>query len=221
MQVFWAMFKRDWVLAFRQNAEFLQPVLFCLLVVTMFPLGIGPSPQTLQKVGPGIIWVAALLASLLALEKLFKQDFLDGSLEQLILTPYPLPLLALAKITVHWVVSALPLLLLSPILALFLNLTWDMYWALLFTLLLGTPLMSLIGAIAVALTAGLNKGGTLLGLLLLPVYIPLLIFATATVESASLNLPYLAQLAIIAAMLLLALALAPFAVAHAIKVSQN
>lgn len=221
MQVFWAMFKRDWVLAFRQNAEFLQPVLFCLLVVTMFPLGIGPSPQTLQKVGPGIIWVAALLASLLALEKLFKQDFLDGSLEQLILTPYPLPLLALAKITVHWVVSALPLLLLSPILALFLNLTWDMYWALLFTLLLGTPLMSLVGAIAVALTAGLNKGGTLLGLLLLPVYIPLLIFATATVESASLNLPYLAQLAIIAAMLLLALALAPFAVAHAIKVSQN
>ena len=221
MQVFWAVFKRDWVLAFRQNAEFLQPVLFCLLVVTMFPLGIGPSPQTLQKVGPGIIWVAAVLASLLALEKLFKQDFLDGSLEQLVLTPKSLPLLALAKVLVHWVVSSLPLLLLSPLLALFLNLTWNMYWALLFTLVLGTPLMSLVGAIAVALTSGLNKGGTLLGLLLLPVYIPLLIFATSAVESASLNLPYSAQLAIIGAMLMLALALAPFAVAYAIKVSQN
>lgn len=221
MRVFWAVFKRDWVLAFRQNAEFLQPVLFCLLVVTMFPLGIGPSPVTLQKVGPGIIWVAALLASLLALEKLFKQDFVDGSLEQLVLTPHSLPFLALAKVLVHWVVSAVPLLLLSPLLALFLNLTWDMYWALLFTLLLGTPMMSLVGAIAVALTAGLNKGGILLGLLLLPVYIPLLIFATSAVESASMSLPYSGQLAIIAAMLMLSLGLAPFAVAFAIKVSQN
>jgi len=221
MSVFWAVFKRDYTLAFRQNTELLQPVLFCLLVVTLFPLGIGPSPQTLQKVGPGIIWVAALLSSLLALEKLFKQDFQDGSLEQLVLTPYPLPLLALAKVLVHWLASALPLILLSPLLAMFLNLTADMYWALLFTLILGTPLMSLIGAIAVALTAGLNKGGTLLGLLLLPVYIPLLIFATSAVQSASLNLPYVGQLAVIGAMLLLALALAPFAVAHAIKVSQN
>lgn len=221
MSVFWAVFKRDWTLAFRQNAELLQPVLFCLLVVTLFPLGIGPSPQTLQKVGPGIIWVAALLSSLLALEKLFKQDFQDGSLEQLILTPYPLPLMALAKVLVHWLASALPLILLSPLLALFLHLTADMYLALLFTLILGTPLMSLIGAIAVALTAGLNKGGTLLGLLLLPVYIPLLIFATSAVQSASLHLPYAGHLAFIGAMLLLALALAPFAVAHAIKVSQN
>ena len=221
MSVFWAIFKRDWTLAFRQNAELLQPVLFCLLVVTLFPLGIGPSPQTLQKVGPGIVWVAALLSSLLALEKLFKQDFQDGSLEQLILTPYPLPLTAIAKVLVHWLASALPLILLSPLLAMFLNLTLDMYWALLLTLILGTPLMSLIGAIAVALTAGLNKGGTLLGLLLLPVYIPLLIFATSAVQSASLNLPYIGQLAIIGAMLLFALALAPFAVAHAIKVSQN
>lgn len=221
MSVFWAIFKRDWTLAFRQNAELLQPVLFCLLVVTLFPLGIGPSPQTLQKVGPGIIWVAALLSSLLALEKLFKQDFQDGSLEQLVLTPYPLPLLALAKVLVHWLASALPLILLSPLLAMFLNLTVNMYWALLFTLILGTPLMSLIGAIAVALTAGLNKGGMLLGLLLLPVYIPLLIFATSAVQSASLNLPYVGQLAIIGAMLLVAIALAPFAVAHAIKVSQN
>ncbi|MCY7294404.1 heme exporter protein CcmB [Alteromonas sp. a30] len=221
MSVFWSVFKRDWLLAFRQNAEFLQPVLFCLLVVTMFPLGIGPSPQTLQKVGPGIIWVAALLSSLLALEKLFKQDFLDGSLEQLVLTPASLPMLAIAKVLVHWLVSSLPLLLLSPLLALFLNLTWDMYWALLLTLLIGTPLMSLIGAIAVALTAGLNKGGTLLGLLLLPVYIPLLIFATSAVESASLNIPFVGQLAIIGAMLLFAIALTPFAVAYAIKVSQN
>lgn len=221
MKVFFSIFRRDWLLAFRQSAEFLQPVLFCLLVVTMFPLGIGPSPVTLQKVGPGIIWVAALLSSLLALEKLFKQDFLDGSLEQLTLTPGSLPFMALAKVLVHWLVSTLPLLVLSPVLALFLNLTWDMYWALLFTLLLGTPLMSLVGAIAVALTSGLNKGGTLLGLLLLPVYIPLLIFATSAVESASMGIPFTGQLAIIGAMLLFAIALTPYAVAYAIKVSQN
>ena len=221
MSGFKVVFLRDWMLAYRQGADFLQPVLFCLLVVSLFPLGIGPSPDTLQTVGPGIIWVAALLSSLLSLESLFKHDFTDGSLEQLQLTPGPLPWLVLAKICVHWLASALPLLAVSPIMALFLNLTWEMYWALLFSLLLGTPLISLIGAIAVALTSGLSRGGTLLGLTLLPIYIPLLIFATAAVENAALALPYFGHLAIIAAMFCLALGTAPFAVAHAIKVSQS
>jgi heme exporter protein B len=196
-------------------------MMFFLLVISLFPLGIGPSPDTLQKVGPGVIWVAAILASLLGMERLFRDDYQDGSLEQLILSSTPLPLVALVKVFSHWLSSILPLLVLSPLLALFLNLSLEMYWALLQTLLLGTPLLSLVGAIAVGLTVGLNRGGVLLALLLLPMFIPLLIFATSAVEAASMQLQYHAQLAIIGAMLLFSLALAPFAIAYALRVSQN
>jgi heme exporter protein B len=199
----------------------MQPMMFFLLVISLFPLGIGPSPDTLQKVGPGVIWVAAILASLLGMERLFRDDYQDGSLEQLILSSTPLPLVALVKVFSHWLSSILPLLVLSPLLALFLNLSLEMYWALLQTLLLGTPLLSLVGAIAVGLTVGLNRGGVLLALLLLPMFIPLLIFATSAVEAASMQLQYHAQLAIIGAMLLFSLALAPFAIAYALRVSQN
>jgi heme exporter protein B len=216
-----AILARDLALAYRQRSELMQPMMFFILVISMFPLGIGPSPETLQKVGPGVIWVAAILSSLLGMERLFKDDYDDGSLEQIMLSATPLPLVALVKVLTHWLTSIAPLLLLSPLLALFLNLTVPMYWALLSTLLLGTPLLSLVGAIAVGLTLGLNRGGVLLALLLLPVFIPLLIFATAAVEAASLQLPYSAQLAIIAAMLLISLALAPFAIAFALRVSQN
>lgn len=208
-------------LAYRKRAEMLQPMMFFILVISLFPLGIGPGPQTLQKVGPGVIWVAAILASLLGMERLFKDDFQDGSLEQMILSTTPLPLVALVKVFAHWLTSVVPLLVLSPLLALFLNLTEAMYWALLLTLLLGTPLLSLVGAIAVGLTVGLNRGGMLLALLLLPVFIPLLIFATSAVDAAALQLPYSAQLAMIGAMLLFSLALAPFAIAYALRVSQN
>lgn len=216
-----ALLKRDLALAYRQRAELMQPMMFFLLVISLFPLGIGPSPDTLQKVGPGVIWVAAILASLLGMERLFRDDYQDGSLEQLILSSTPLPLVALVKVFSHWLSSILPLLVLSPLLALFLNLSLEMYWALLQTLLLGTPLLSLVGAIAVGLTVGLNRGGVLLALLLLPMFIPLLIFATSAVEAASMQLQYHAQLAIIGAMLLFSLALAPFAIAYALRVSQN
>jgi heme exporter protein B len=216
-----SLLRRDLALAYRQRAELLQPMMFFLLVITLFPLGIGPGPDTLQKVGPGVIWVAAILASLLGMDRLFRDDYLDGSLEQLMLSTVPLPLVALVKVFAHWLSSFIPLLLLSPLLALFLNLTEDMYWALVQTLLLGTPLLSLVGAIAVGLTVGLNRGGVLLALLLLPMFIPLLIFATSAVESAAMQLQYSAQLAIIAAMLLFSLALAPFAIAYALRVSQN
>jgi heme exporter protein B len=199
----------------------MQPMMFFLLVISLFPLGIGPSPDTLQKVGPGVIWVAAILASLLGMERLFRDDYQDGSLEQLILSSTPLPLVALVKVFSHWLSSILPLLVLSPLLALFLNLSLEMYWTLLQTLLLGTPLLSLVGAIAVGLTVGLNRGGVLLALLLLPMFIPLLIFATSAVEAASMQLQYHAQLAFIGAMLLFSLALAPFAIAYALRVSQN
>ncbi len=216
-----AIFARDLALAYRQRSELMQPMMFFILVISLFPLGIGPNPATLQKVGPGVIWVAAILSSLLGMERLFKDDYNDGSLEQIMLSATPLPFVVLVKVFTHWLTSIVPLLLLSPLLALFLNLTEPMYWALLSTLLLGTPLLSLVGAIAVGLTLGLNRGGVLLALLLLPVFIPLLIFATAAVEAASLQLPYTAQLAIIGAMFLISLALAPFAIAYALRVSQN
>jgi len=216
-----ALLRRDLALAYRQRAELMQPMMFFLLVISLFPLGIGPDPDTLQKVGPGVIWVAAILASLLGMDRLFRDDYQDGSLEQLILSPIPLPLVALVKVFSHWLSSIVPLLILSPVLALFLNFSEAMYWALLQTLLLGTPLLSLVGAIAVGLTVGLNRGGVLLALLLLPMFIPLLIFATAAVDAAAMGLQYHGQLAIIGAMLLFSLALAPFAIAYALRVSQN
>ncbi|MBU3004191.1 heme exporter protein CcmB [Paraglaciecola arctica] len=216
-----AILKRDLALAYRQRAELLQPMMFFVLVISLFPLAVGPESNTLQVIGPGVIWVAAILSSLLGLERLFRDDFQDGSLEQLMLSTTPLAMAALIKVLAHWLTSILPLILLSPLLALFLHLSEPMYWALLKTLLLGTPILSLIGAIAVGLTVGLNRGGVLLALLLLPVFIPLLIFATSAVESASMQLQYTAQLAIIGAMFLFSLALAPFAIAYALRVSQT
>lgn len=215
------IFKRDLQIAFQQKAELIQPLMFLLMVVTLFPLGVSPSPETLQRIGPGVIWIAAILSSLLGMERLFRDDFQDGSMEQYTLSGIPLSAIAGIKVTVHWLVSFIPLLLLSPLLAMFLNLTIEMYVALILTLLLGTPLLSIIGAIAVGLTVGLQRGGLLLALLLIPVFIPLLIFATSAVDSAALQLPYYPQLAIIGAMLLLATATAPFAIAYSLKVSQN
>ncbi len=212
---------RDLLLAFRQKAELLQPLLFFMMVISLFPLGVGPGPETLQKIGPGVIWVAAILSALLGMDKLFRDDYLDGSLEQLQLAHVSLPLAMFAKVVVHWCGSFIPLLLISPLLALFLNLTTPMYWALLCTLALGTPLLSLVGAIAVALTVGLQRGGVLLSLLLIPVFIPLLIFATSAVESASMGLNYFPQLAIIGAMLCFAIAITPFAISYAIRVSHH
>lgn len=216
-----SIIKRDLVLAYRQKSELLQPLLFFVMVITLFPLGIGPGPETLQKVGPGVIWVAAILSSLLGMDKLFRDDFNDGSLEQLQLAHVSLSWAMFAKVFVHWCGSFIPLLLISPLLALFLNLTPAMYWSLLLTLALGTPLLSLVGAIAVALTVGLQRGGVLLSLLLIPVFIPLLIFATSAVDSAAMGLNYAPQLAIIGAMLCFAVAITPFAISYAIKVSHH
>ncbi|MCC2614790.1 heme exporter protein CcmB [Aestuariibacter halophilus] len=216
-----AVLYRELTLAYRQKAELIQPLLFFLLVVTLFPLGVGPGPETLQKIGPGVVWVAAILSSLLGMDRLFRDEFLDGWMEQTLLSPIGLGWVALIKVLAHWVISIVPLLLISPLMALFLNLTVPMYTALVITLLVGTPLLSLVGAIAVALTVGLQRGGVLLALLLLPLFVPLLIFATSAVDAASMQLPYTPQIAIIGAMLMLALALAPFAIAYALRVSQN
>ncbi len=220
-QAFFTLLQRDLKIAVRHKGDIFNPLLFFILVVTLFPLGIGPEPQVLSRVAPGIIWVAALLASMLSLERLFKADFVDGSLEQMLLSPQPLPLMVLAKVLAHWLLTGVPLILVAPLLAVLLHLESNSYGALMATLALGTPVLSLLGAIGVALTVGLRKGGVLLSLLILPLYIPVLIFATSAIDAAGLNLPYSGHLAIIGAMLVGSLILAPFAIGASLRVSTN
>lgn len=219
MAPFLALLKRDLLLAFRHRGELANPLLFFLVVVTLFPLGVSPEEALLRKIAPGVIWIAALLAALYSLENMFRSDFDDGSLEQMALSPYPLSLLVLAKVTAHWLVSGLPMLLLAPLLGLFLVMPASAMGVLLSTLLIGTPLLSLIGSIGVALTVGLRRGGILLTLLVLPLYIPVLIFATNAVSAAAAGMPVTGQLYFLAAMLVLALTLVPLATAAALRIS--
>lgn len=213
--------RRDMRVAMRQRSEFLNPIIFLLVVITLFPLAVGPSADTLSRIAPGVIWVSALLSSMLGLERMFRDDFRDGALEHMLLLPCPVELSVLAKIIVHWLVTALPLLLISPLLALLLSLPMQALPVLILTLLLGTPVLSAVGAIGVALTVSLNRGGALLSLLLLPLLIPLLIFATAAVEAAGMGLSAGGPLALMAAFLVLALGLSPLAVKAALQVSVN
>jgi len=205
--------------AFRHRSDILNPVWFFIIVVTLFPLGIGTDPALLQRIAPGIIWVAALLAALLSFERLFKDDYIDGSLEQLMLAPFPLAWLISAKVFAHWLLTGLPVLLISPLLAAFLALDMDTYFALFLTLLIGTPILSLLGAIGVALTVGLRKGGILLSLIMLPLSIPILIFSTMAIDAASYGQSYIGLLALLGAMLVVSITLAPFAIAASLRVS--
>lgn len=216
---FFALIRRDLILALRRRAEIANPLLFFVLVITLFPLGIGAQPQVLQTIAPGIIWVSALLAAMLSLDSLFRSDFEDGSLEQLLLSAHPTSILILAKITAHWLVTGLPLLLIAPLLAVFLGMPNHTLSTLLLTLLLGTPVLSLIGAIGVALTVGLRRGGMILSLLVLPLYVPVLIFASNAVDMANNGLPVNAQINILISLLTLALVLAPWPTAAALKMS--
>ncbi|GLR10610.1 heme exporter protein CcmB [Mixta theicola] len=215
----WRVISRELRIAFRSGAEIINPLWFFLIVITLFPLGIGPEPQLLARIAPGVVWVAALLSSLLALERLFRDDFNDGSLEQLLLLPTPLPVTVLGKVIAHWLITGLPLLLLSPLAALLLSLNFNGWCALALTLLLGTPVLSLLGAIGVALTVGLRRGGVLLSLLVLPLAVPVLIFASAAIDAASMGLSISGYLAILGAMLAASLCLAPFATAAALRIS--
>ncbi|WP_244986426.1 heme exporter protein CcmB [Rosenbergiella epipactidis] len=210
---------RELKIAFRHRAEVINPLWFFLIIVTLFPLGIGPESTLLARIAPGIVWVAALLASLLGLERMFRDDYLDGSLEQLLLLPTPLPMVVLAKVFAHWLTSGLPLIILSPLASLFLSLNFTGWWGLVLTLLLGTLTFSFLGAIGVALTVGLRRGGVLLSLLVLPLAIPILIFASSAVDAASQGLAISGYLAILAAMLVVSVVLAPFAIAAALRVS--
>ncbi|TPG63355.1 heme exporter protein CcmB [Ewingella americana] len=211
--------RRELKIAFRNSAEIINPLWFFIIVITLFPLGLGPEPQLLARIAPGIVWVAALLASLLSLERLFRDDYLDGTLEQLLLLPSPLSLTVLGKVCAHWVVTGLPLLILSPVIALLLSLDFVTWKAVALTLLLGTPTLSFIGAVGVALTVGLRKGGVLLSLLVLPLYIPVLIFATGAIDAASMGMPIGGYLAILGAMLVASATLTPFATAAALRVT--
>ncbi|WP_267900553.1 heme exporter protein CcmB [Aggregatibacter actinomycetemcomitans] len=213
------MIKRELQIAMRKQAEILNPLWFFLIVITLFPLVIGPDPKLLSRIAPGVAWVAALLSALLSFERLFRDDFIDGSLEQLMLTPQPLMLTALAKVLAHWLLTGLPLILLSPVAALLLSLERAIWWALVLTLLLGTPVLSCLGAIGVAITVGLRKGGVLLSLLVVPLFIPVLIFSASVLDAAALNLPYGGQLAILGAILAAVVTLSPFAIATALRIS--
>ncbi|TRX00678.1 heme exporter protein CcmB [Candidatus Methylobacter oryzae] len=220
-RAFFAVIRRDLVLALRRRSEIANPLLFFILVITLFPLGIGAQPHLLQAIAPGIIWVSALLAAMLSLDSLFRSDFDDGSIEQILLSPHPTTVLVLAKIIAHWLVTGLPLLIVAPLLAVFLGMPNHALGILLLTLLLGTPVLSLIGAIGVALTVGLRRGGMILSLLVLPLYVPVLIFAGNAVQMASGGLPVDAQINILISILLMALVLAPLPVAAALKMSIN
>jgi heme exporter protein B len=213
------LLRRDLVLAFRRRAEMINPLLFFVLVSSLFPLGIGADPVLLQKVGAGVIWVAALLAALLSLDGIFRSDFEDGTLEQFLLSAHPVSILVLAKVCAHWLITGLPLLLVAPLLAMLLNLPATATGTLLITLALGTPVLSLIGAVGVALTVGLRKGGMLLSLLVLPLYVPVLIFAANAVDTAGAGLPVVAHLSLLSALLALSLTLSPVATAAALRIS--
>jgi heme exporter protein B len=218
---FFAIIRRDLILALRRRSEIANPLLFFILVITLFPLGIGAQPHLLQAIAPGIIWVSALLAAMLSLDSLFRSDFDDGSLEQILLSAHPSSLLVLAKIIAHWLVTGLPLLFVAPLLAVLLGMPSHSIGILLLTLLLGTPVLSLIGAIGVALTVGIRRGGMILSLLVLPLYVPVLIFASNAVEMAGSGLPVDAQINILISIFVMALVLAPWPTSAALKMSIN
>jgi len=215
-----SIIRRDLLLVMRHPAEMVNPLVFFVLVIALFPMGISPEAKLLSQAAAGVVWVAALLATLLSLEILFKADFADGSLEQLLLAPQPVWVLVLAKVLVHWLVSGLPLVLLSPLVATMLFLPTEAMPALLLSLLIGTPTLSLFGAVGAALVTGLKNGGMLISLLVLPLYIPVLLFGTGAVAAAAQGMPVGGYLAYLGAMLVFALMVTPWAAAAALKISQ-
>ncbi|HYL32492.1 MAG TPA: heme exporter protein CcmB [Stellaceae bacterium] len=217
MSGFAALLTRDLRLAFRQGGDVANVVAFFALAVILFPFGVGPDPDLLARIAAGVLWVTALLAALLSLERLFDADYQDGSLEALSLMPVPLEIQVLAKCAAHWLTTGLPLTIIAPLLALVLHFNAAGYPALIAALLLGTPVLSLIGAIGAALTLGARRAGVLLSLLVLPLYIPVLIFGVAASEAAALGLHSRPHLLLLAALLAASLALAPWAAAAALR----
>ena len=214
-----AMTRRDLRLAMRRRADIVSALFFFIIVVSLFPLGVGPEPDLLRKLAPGVLWVAALLSTMLSLPRLFADDHRDGTLEQLALAPQPLALIVLGKVLAHWLVSGLPLALLAPLLGLQFNLSGDALWMLSLSLLIGTPALSGIGAIGAALTLGVRGGGVLLSLLVLPLYIPVLIFGAGAVDATVTGLGAQAHLSLLAALSLSGVFFAPWPSAAALRIA--
>ena len=213
--------RRDLVLAVRRRADVLTTLVFFVMVVSLFPLGVGPEPEMLRKMAPGVLWVAALLASMLSLARMFSADYQDGTLEQMLLAPQSLSMLVLGKIWAHWMVSGLPLVLLAPVLGLQFNMSGEALGVLVLSLLLGTPILSMIGAVGAALTLGLRGGGVLVSLLVLPLCIPVLIFGTGAVEAVTGGMSYASHLLLLAAVLVVALVFTPWVTAQALRISME
>lgn len=211
------LIQRDLRLALRHGMDSLMAVVFFVLAVVLFPFGVGPEPDILTRIAPGVIWVAALLASMLALERLFQTDYEDGSLELLSLAPVPMEAVVLAKVIAHWLTTGLPLIAAAPLLAIFLNMEEQGFLALIGALALGTPLLSLIGAVGAALILGSRRGGVLLSLLVLPLFIPVLIFGVAAVDAAAFGFAVRPHLLMLGGLLLGALVLTPWAAAAALR----
>ncbi len=217
--VFAWVVKRDLMLAMRSRSDLFTALFFFVIVVSLFPLAIGPELETLRQIAPGVVWVAALLASMLVLERLFAADHADGSLEQMLLSPQPVSLLVLGKVLAHWLVTGVPLVVVAPLLGLQYDLDSEALGVLLLSLLLGTPSLSLIGAIGAGLTLGLRNGGVLVSLLVLPLYVPVLIFGAGAVEASVSGLGAQSHLYLLGAILVMALLLAPLGAAAALRVS--
>ncbi len=210
---------RDLTLAWRRRADVLSTLFFFVIVVSLFPLGIGPETQLLRSIAPGVVWVAALLASMLSLSRVFENDYHDGTLEQMLLTPQPLLLVVLGKIFAQWLVSEVPLAIIAPLLGVQFDLAPRTLWVLFFSLLIGTPVLSLIGSIGAALTLGLRGGGVLIAVLILPLYVPVLIFGAGAVDASITSGNIQANMLLLTAFFLLALVFAPWATAAALRIS--
>jgi heme exporter protein B len=216
-RIFQHLVMRDLRLALRQGTDVAMVVSFFVITVTLFPLGVGPEPNVLARIAAGVVWVTALLAVMLSLERMFQSDYEDGSVDLLLLTPAPLELVVLAKVAAHWLLTGFPLIVTAPVLAALMNMPGEGYAVLIATMALATPTLSLIGAVGAALTLGARRGGVLISLLVLPLYIPVLIFAVAAVDAAITDLSTRPHMLILGAMLAAALPLAPWAAAAALR----
>ena len=219
MKAMLAVMRRDLLLAMRRKTEVLTALFFFVIVTSLFPLGIGPETALLRKIAPGVLWVGALLATMLGLQRMFAADHADGTLEQMVLSPSPLALLVSGKNIAHWLVSGLPLVVLAPILGIQFDLTAGELGILMLSLLLGTPVLSLVGSIGAALTLGVRGGGVLLSLLVLPLYVPALIFGAGAVQAYNSGLGAAGHLSLLAALLVMALFFAPWATTAALRIA--
>ena len=214
-----AIVGRDLLIAARRRSDVLTTFFFFVIVVSLFPLGVGPEPDTLRQIAPGVVWVAALLAAMLSLARMFGADYADGTLEQVVLAPQPLTMLVLSKVLAHWLTTGLPLVLIAPLLGLQFDLPANALVALMLSLLIGTPALSLIGAVGAALTLGVRGGGALTALLVLPLYVPVLVFGAGAVAASATGMGIAGHLSLLGVMSLAALVFAPWATAIALKIS--